>query len=62
MDFFNCYAAFKDALHEVVKTSRPVLIETVTERFRGHSISDPGLYRSKEDLAKNHGAGSDHLF
>lgn len=52
MDFFNCYAAFKDALHEVVKTSRPVLMETVTERFRGHSISDPGLYRSKDDLAK----------
>jgi pyruvate dehydrogenase E1 component alpha subunit len=22
----------------------------VTERFRGHSISDPALYRSKEDL------------
>jgi pyruvate dehydrogenase E1 component alpha subunit len=52
MDFFNCYAGFKDALNEVVNTSRPVLIEAVTERFRGHSISDPGLYRTKEDLAK----------
>ncbi len=52
MDFFNCYAGFKHALEEVVKTSKPVLIECVAERFRGHSISDPGLYRSKEDLQK----------
>lgn len=49
-DFFNCYAGFKEALAEVLKTGRPVLIEAVTERFRGHSISDPGLYRSKESL------------
>ena len=50
LDFFNCYAGFKEALHECIKTSRPILIEAVTERFRGHSISDPGLYRSKEAL------------
>lgn len=52
MDFFSSYAVFEDALREVVATSRPVLIEAVTERFRGHSISDPALYRTKEDLAK----------
>ncbi len=50
MDFFNCYAGFKHAFQQVKKTSQPVLIEAVTERFRGHSISDPALYRSKEDL------------
>ncbi len=50
MDFFNCYAGFKHVFEEVKKSSRPVLIEVVTERFRGHSISDPALYRSKEDL------------
>lgn len=50
MDFFNCYAGFKDALHECLQTSRPILIEAVTERFRGHSISDPGLYRSKDEV------------
>lgn len=52
MDFFNCYAGFKEALAEVNRTAKPVLIEVTTERFRGHSISDPGLYRSKEDLKK----------
>jgi pyruvate dehydrogenase E1 component alpha subunit len=50
MDFFNCYSGFKHLFEETKKTSRPVLVEVVTERFRGHSISDPGLYRSKEDL------------
>lgn len=52
MDFFNCYAGFKEALEQVLTTSKPVLIEAVTERFRGHSISDPALYRSKEELQK----------
>jgi pyruvate dehydrogenase E1 component alpha subunit len=52
MDFFNCYAGFKHVFEEVKKNSRPVLIEVFTERFKGHSISDPGLYRSKEDLNK----------
>ncbi|MBX7066035.1 MAG: pyruvate dehydrogenase (acetyl-transferring) E1 component subunit alpha [Parachlamydiales bacterium] len=51
MNFFDCYAMFRDILHEVVETSRPVIIEAVTERFRGHSISDPALYRTKEELA-----------
>lgn len=52
MDFFNCYAGFQYAFEETKKTSRPILIEVLTERFKGHSISDPGVYRSKEDLHK----------
>lgn len=51
MDFFNCYAGFKHIYEEVKKTSRPVLVEAVTERFKGHSISDPAIYRSREELA-----------
>lgn len=50
MDFFNCYGGFSHVYKEVLKTKRPVLVEALTERFRGHSISDPGLYRSKDDL------------
>lgn len=50
MDFFNCYGGFEHAYHEVMETQRPVLIEVIAERFKGHSISDPGLYRSKDSL------------
>ena len=49
-DFFDCYAAFKHIHEEVLATHRPVLIEALAERFRGHSVSDPGLYRTKEAL------------
>lgn len=52
MDFFNCYAGFSHVFEEVKKTSRPVLVEVISERFKGHSISDPALYRSKEYLTK----------
>lgn len=50
MDLLSCYAGFQEAAKEVTRTSKPILIEAVCERFRGHSISDPGLYRSKEEL------------
>lgn len=52
MDYFSCYGCFKEASEKVVNSSRPILIEAVTERFKGHSVSDPGLYRSKESLQK----------
>lgn len=50
MDFFTCYAGFEKIAKEVLTTQRPVLVEVITERFRGHSISDPALYRTKEHL------------
>jgi pyruvate dehydrogenase E1 component alpha subunit len=50
MDFFNCYAGFEHAFQAIKANSQPVLIEIIAERFRGHSISDPGLYRSKDEL------------
>lgn len=52
MDFLECYAAFSHLMKEVLQTGRPVLVEFLTERFKGHSISDPALYRSKECLKK----------
>ncbi len=50
MDFFACYAAFEYIREKIRREKRPVLVETVTERFKGHSISDPAAYRSKEAL------------
>ena len=50
MDFFACYGGFDHLFQEVLETERPVLVEVITERFKGHSISDPGLYRTKEAL------------
>ncbi|MBN4067314.1 pyruvate dehydrogenase (acetyl-transferring) E1 component subunit alpha [Simkania negevensis] len=50
MDYFCCYAGFKEVFDKVEKRGRPVLIGCHTQRFRGHSISDPALYRPKEEL------------
>lgn len=50
MDFFNCRAGFAHVYEQVKKSGRPALVEVVTERFRGHSISDPALYRTKDQL------------
>lgn len=50
MDLLHCYSAFSRFKKEVEETGRPILVEAVTERFRGHSISDPGFYRTKEEL------------
>lgn len=52
MDFFNCYGGFEFLYHEIIKTQRPILVEVKTHRFKGHSISDPGAYRTKESLKK----------
>lgn len=50
MDFFNCFGGFEHLYREVLDTQRPVLVEVITQRFKGHSISDPGLYRTKEHM------------
>jgi pyruvate dehydrogenase E1 component alpha subunit len=50
MNLLNCYAGFQEAYQYILKKGKPVLIECMTERFRGHSISDPGHYRSKEEV------------
>lgn len=49
-NFLECYSGFEHIKNEMEETGRPALVECVCDRFRGHSISDPGLYRTKEEL------------
>ncbi|ANH79047.1 thiamine pyrophosphate-dependent enzyme [Candidatus Chlamydia sanziniae] len=49
-DLFNCLTGFKEAYQYMQATRHPILIECICSRFRGHSISDPNLYRSKEEM------------
>jgi pyruvate dehydrogenase E1 component alpha subunit len=50
-DFLACFELFDRVGRQMMQDQRPVLLEALTQRFRGHSISDPGLYRSKDELA-----------
>lgn len=47
---FEVYGVFSGAIAWVRKHSRPLLIEVEAYRFRGHSMSDPGHYRTREEL------------
>ena len=50
MDVLDTYAVVAEAVERVRSERRPVLIEAITYRFRGHSMADPEQYRSKEEV------------
>ena len=52
MDLLQCYAGFSECLKTMQQLKKPMIVECIAERFRGHSISDPGLYRTKDELKK----------
>jgi pyruvate dehydrogenase E1 component alpha subunit len=51
MDVLDTYAVVREAVERVRSERRPLLVEAVTYRFRGHSMADPEQYRSKEEVA-----------
>jgi len=50
MDVFEVYHAMKTLAEEARETSRPAFVEIRTYRYRGHSMSDPQKYRTKEEM------------
>jgi pyruvate dehydrogenase E1 component alpha subunit len=52
MDVLDTYAVVGEAVRRVREERRPVLVEAVTYRFRGHSMADPEQYRTKEEVAQ----------
>ena len=51
MDIFKVIEAAKMAV-EYARHSRPIVLEMKTYRYRGHSMSDPATYRTKEEVEK----------
>src|SRR5580700_7869427 len=50
MDVVDTHAVLSWAIERVRTERRPVLVEAVTYRFRGHSMADPEQYRTKEEV------------
>jgi pyruvate dehydrogenase E1 component alpha subunit len=52
MDVIDTHAVLCEAVSRVREDRRPLLVEAVTYRFRGHSMADPEQYRTKEEVAR----------
>jgi pyruvate dehydrogenase E1 component alpha subunit len=50
MDLLAVRKALAEAIERARKEKRPTLLEAETYRYRGHSMSDPGKYRTKEEV------------
>lgn len=55
MDVFSVYEQMKAIVEDVRENSEPYFVELRTYRYRGHSMSDPQKYRTKEELEQFQG-------
>jgi pyruvate dehydrogenase E1 component alpha subunit len=52
MDVLEVRAAAHEAIEYIRAGNGPVILEMQTYRYRGHSMSDPAKYRTKEEVNK----------
>ncbi len=52
MDVTAVYAAMQKAVEHTRSGKGPYFIEAMTYRYRGHSMSDPELYRLKDEISQ----------
>jgi pyruvate dehydrogenase E1 component alpha subunit len=52
MDIVKVRDTFATAFARARKEKKPTFVEVVTYRYRGHSMSDPAKYRSREEVEK----------
>jgi pyruvate dehydrogenase E1 component alpha subunit len=52
MDVLDTHGVVSEAVRRVREDRRPLLIEAITYRFRGHSMADPEQYRTKQEVAE----------
>lgn len=50
MDILTVYEETEKAIQMVKEENTPVLLEIQTYRYRGHSMSDPAKYRTREEV------------
>jgi pyruvate dehydrogenase E1 component alpha subunit len=52
-DVFEVEARVGEAVERARSSNQPTLIEARTYRFRGHSMSDPGKYRTPAEIEEH---------
>ena len=52
MDFFEVSQAAIRARDHIYENSKPYVLEMDTYRYRGHSMSDPATYRTKDEVSE----------
>jgi pyruvate dehydrogenase E1 component alpha subunit len=50
MDVLEVYKAGKEARKKIIEGKGPQLLVMATYRYKGHSMSDPATYRSKDEV------------